>query len=154
MHSIATARGKILEEALAYLQRQAQSLRLTTLNIDSSIHAYLRDHREELIRIRSDLDFTAAQTLKETSSLVQQKKKMLQDYLKRALQDARFNVKYIQDRLKLLDPKTILKRGYSITLKDTKAVKSVSQLKVGDTVENVYSQGSSTSTIKRLDSDE
>ena len=109
---------------------------------------------ENLIRIKSDLGLKAAQTLKEQSTLIDAKTRMIQDYLKRALQDASFNVKYTQDKLKLLDPKTILKRGYSITLKDKKAVKSISQLEVGDTVKTVYSQGESTSTIKGLDKDD
>jgi exodeoxyribonuclease VII large subunit len=154
INNIETAGQKIMEGSLAYLESEAQGLKLKTLAIDSNTLAYLRDHRENLIGIKSDLTSQATQTLKEQSTLIDQKIRMIQDYLKRALQDARFNVKYIQDKLKLLDPKTILKRGYSITLKDRKAVKSTYQLKVGDIVKTVYSQGESTSTIKGLDKDD
>lgn len=43
--------------------------------------------------------------------------------------------------LKLSSPEYILAKGYSITLKDGKAIKSESQLKKGDTIETILKKG-------------
>ena len=56
-----------------------------------------------------------------------------------------------RDRVEDLNPKNILKRGYSITLKNGKPVKESRELTEGDMVETVYSKGRSVSEIKKLD---
>ncbi len=56
---------------------------------------------------------------------------------------------HLEDKLRLLDPQNILKRGYSITLKDGKAVNSTADLKEGDEVTTRLAKGEFTSTVKK-----
>ncbi len=56
-----------------------------------------------------------------------------------------------KDRVEDLNPKNILKRGYSITLKDGKAVTKSSDLKIGDSVDTIFLKGKVKSEIKTLD---
>lgn len=51
-------------------------------------------------------------------------------------------------RLKALDPKLLLKRGYSITLHNGKAVHNAAELKAGDEIETRLEKGTLTSIIK------
>ncbi|MFC1515099.1 exodeoxyribonuclease VII large subunit [Candidatus Omnitrophota bacterium] len=145
---------KILEGSLSYLQRQKQDLRTKTLVIDSGTLRYFGDHREDLARITSGLKSAGLQTLKDSARLADHNIKTVQDYSKRALQEAANNVKYIEDKLGLLDPRTILRRGYSITLKGSKAVRAISELTPGDIITTRYSHGRSHSQVKELNNDD
>lgn len=51
-------------------------------------------------------------------------------------------------RLYALDPVAILKRGYSVTAKDNKTVSSVTQLKSGDNVKLILSDGEASAIIQ------
>lgn len=51
-------------------------------------------------------------------------------------------------RLHAQDPKALLRRGYSITLKDGKSVRDASLLREGDVIETRFSKGSRQSVIK------
>ena len=57
------------------------------------------------------------------------------------------NLSSIQEKLRLVDPQNILKRGYSLTMLNGKIVKSVKQLKEGDLLETRLSDGKVESTV-------
>ena len=57
------------------------------------------------------------------------------------------NLSSIQEKLRLVDPQNILKRGYSLTMMNGKIVKSVNQLKEGDLLETRLSDGMVESTV-------
>ena len=50
-------------------------------------------------------------------------------------------------RLELLNPLKILSRGYSVTKKDDKMVKSKKDLKKGDKIEIIFSDGSKNAVV-------
>jgi exodeoxyribonuclease VII large subunit len=52
------------------------------------------------------------------------------------------------EKLKMLDPQQLLRRGYSITLKDGKAVRDPASLHPGDTIETRVEKGTVTSIVK------
>jgi exodeoxyribonuclease VII large subunit len=57
----------------------------------------------------------------------------------------------LEDKIRLLDPVNILKRGFSITLLGGKPIKSTKQLQTGDQVETHYFQGKTISIIKDIE---
>jgi exodeoxyribonuclease VII large subunit len=56
----------------------------------------------------------------------------------------------MEEKLKALDPQLLLKRGYSITLHQGKAVKDASLLKEGDEIETVLEKGKLYSIVKDI----
>ena len=54
----------------------------------------------------------------------------------------------LENLLRVLDPKSTLKRGYSITRLNGKAVISASQLTPGDRLETTYAEGKSVSSVE------
>ena len=54
----------------------------------------------------------------------------------------------LENLLRVLDPKSTLKRGYSITRLNGKAVISASQLTPGDKLETTYAEGKSVSSVE------
>ena len=53
----------------------------------------------------------------------------------------------LEEKVKTLDPALLLKRGYSITLKDGKAVRDPKALQQGDEIETRLANGTIHSTV-------
>ncbi|GHT04738.1 exodeoxyribonuclease 7 large subunit [Bacteroidia bacterium] len=66
---------------------------------------------------------------------------------KQFLRNEEMKLKEKESFFKLSSPAYILSQGYSITLKEGKAVKSASSLRPGDVLETVLSEGSISSTV-------
>ena len=54
----------------------------------------------------------------------------------------------LEEKVKTLDPTLLLRRGYSITLKDGKAVRDPLLLNIGDEIETHVEKGTFKSIIK------
>jgi exodeoxyribonuclease VII large subunit len=72
----------------------------------------------------------------------------LQKSAQQFIQKEENKLKEKESFFKLSSPDYILSKGYSITLKDGKAVKSTQSLQEGDTIETILSEGKITSSIK------
>lgn len=68
----------------------------------------------------------------------------------RAVNDRRHHLEMLEQRLKALDPALMLKRGYSITLRNGKAVMDAKALKPGDEIETRLASGSVKSKITEI----
>lgn len=64
------------------------------------------------------------------------------------LDNQRKDIVLKEEQLRLLSPETILKKGYTLTLKDKKPLKSVTELKSGDEVSLLFKDGQIESIIK------
>ena len=72
----------------------------------------------------------------------------IQPIIDRKLMVQRHRLEMLEQRIKSQDPALLLKRGYSITLKDGKAIKNATQLKSGDIIETRFAEGSVKSEVK------
>ncbi len=61
--------------------------------------------------------------------------------LKRKMLTEQHRLQMLEQRMKSQDPEQLLKRGYSITLKDGKSVIDAASLKVGDIIETRFAEG-------------
>ena len=71
----------------------------------------------------------------------------IQPVIERKLMTQRHRLEMLEQRIKSQDPVLLLKRGYSITLRDGKAVKDAAQLNAGDIIETRFAEGSVTSEV-------
>ena len=69
--------------------------------------------------------------------------------LDRRLMAEKHRLQLIEEKARSLDPTLLLKRGYSITLKDGKAVRDASTLHPGDTIETRLANGQILSTVTK-----
>ena len=69
---------------------------------------------------------------------------------KASLAQSSRKINTIEEKLKLLNPKNILKRGYSITLKDGKPVIDKALLTVGDEIETIVLNGKVKSKVSEI----
>lgn len=74
----------------------------------------------------------------------------MQPVLYRKLTDERHQLDLLGQRLIGLDPNRLLKRGYSITLKDGHTVRDASQLQEGDELETRFENGTVRSVVNQV----
>ena len=72
----------------------------------------------------------------------------IQPVLERKMLNENHRLQLLQQRIQAQDPELLLKRGYSITLKDGKSIRSASQLKAGDIIETRFAEGHVKSEVK------
>ena len=72
----------------------------------------------------------------------------IQPVLERKMLNENHRLQLLQQRIQAQDPELLLKRGYSITLKDGKSIRSASQLKAGDIIETRFAEGYIKSEVK------
>ena len=123
-----------INEAQAHITRYAQQ-KLSTLNTQLSTIA------ETLPRVFSTVKTRQEARLDAFNS-------RLPLLLERRLTAERHRLQLIEERAKSLDPALLLKRGYSITLKDGKSVRDASTLHPGDEIETRLANGLIHSTVQ------
>lgn len=72
----------------------------------------------------------------------------VQPVVERKMLTESHRLQMLEQRMKSQDPELLLKRGYSITLKDGKSVRDASVLKKGDTLETRFAKGTARSTVQ------
>ncbi|MBR5323271.1 MAG: exodeoxyribonuclease VII large subunit [Muribaculaceae bacterium] len=72
------------------------------------------------------------------------------DKFERAIERENNRILNIEKSIELLSPDRILKRGYSISVKDGFAVKSVTELREGDYIKVVFADGEAETEVKNL----
>ena len=108
----------------------------------STLSAQLSNVSEAIPRL-----FTIVKTRQEAKiEALQQRIPML---LERRLLAENHRLQLMEEKLKALDPQLLLKRGYSITLHNGRAVKDATTLKAGDEIETRLEKGSIISKVKR-----
>lgn len=111
------------------LKRFRNTLRETTSTINSSVQSKLKSHALEVGKIELELAVHSRRTIKtETVGLT-----------------------YLEKNLDNLNPKNVLKRGYSITLHNGRAVKNANDLNAGDKISTEVFEGKIESTVTTLD---
>ena len=111
--------------------------------------------RATLERNRAKLDNYMQQIPMRASMRVDAARKDLSRYrelvgmaVRQQLRDAARRVDMLEGQVNLLSPQQVLRRGYSLTLKNGKAVTDASMLQAGDIIETHLAQGSVKSEVK------
>ncbi|MBU1366420.1 MAG: exodeoxyribonuclease VII large subunit, partial [Candidatus Omnitrophica bacterium] len=124
LETMAVKMDSILSHYFRFHEQQLLEKKLTMLN---SLKAILVKKRQKLERIFEGCKAASSRIFKSS-----------QDY-----------IEYIKEKIKLLDPGNILRRGYSITFKDKKVLKSVDDLMEKDYIRTILHKGSIISEVKR-----
>ena len=72
----------------------------------------------------------------------------VQPVLERKMLNASHRLQMLEQRMKAQDPDLLLKRGYSITLKDGRSVRDASKLQRGDVLETRFAKGQVKSVVE------
>ena len=104
-------------------------------------------HEARLDTIATSLANLAQQRILHSQFSILDLEKSLPILLDRRLMAEKHRLQLIEEKARSLDPTLLLKRGYSITLHNGKAVRHVKELQDGDTIETRLADGSIHSVV-------
>ena len=124
---------EVLNDVQERITRYAQQ-KLSTLDAQLSVVAEAIPRLFSVVKTRQDARLDS----------MQEKMTML---IERRLETEQHRIQLVSEKVKSLDPTLLLRRGYSITLRNGKVVKDVSVLNVGDELETRLAHGSVRSKV-------
>lgn len=126
-----------------------ENKKLSQLNI-----SYLSTVKNKLFKQHRMLNAASRAMLSNSKKLIDNQSHKLELHslnlsglTKQVLSQNAFRLEKIDQALQYNKPENILKKGYSITLKNGKSIKDSTTLKKGDVIETLFEKGTKTSTI-------
>ena len=126
---------------------QLQSLAVKTKLLSSR---YFRVHQKELLNKKYNILNALKIVLTKKREFIERGLESLNLSLGKIFKNYWDQLKYLGGKIKILDPENTLKRGYSITFKEGRAVKSIDELKESDLIKTIFYQGSIISKVRRI----
>jgi len=135
--------------AYEYIEEKKHHLHSQAVQYESLILRYFRDIHTRLATISSGISSYSRHILRNRMAKLTQHIEIVQLSSRGMFIEAAQKLENTKEKVSLLDPKVILKRGYSITTLDGKAVKNSSQVKQGDVLRTHLHKGEVESTVTR-----
>ena len=117
---------------MAILSRRQNELQLLATRFPSVVTNRIERNRSGLQTIASRLPAMASGLLSRRQSLLENTELRLRNGVTSSLSEGARFIQLTEQFIKMASPDYILKRGYSLTLKEGKIIKHASDLRVGD----------------------
>lgn len=131
------------------VEKEKHRIDVIHTRIENDVNNIFRQQHSLLNSMNSSLYFQAKLEIqKETHRLLEKKQSIVTSSRKFVASDIS-KLELMERSVGLLDPSTILKRGFSLTTKDGKVLKSSKSLKDGDLIVTILSDGKVSSTVKK-----
>ncbi len=134
------------EDFISDKKIQLQSLAAKTESLSSR---YFRVHQEELLDKKYNILNALKIVLTQNREFFKRSENSLDSSLDKIFRNSRDQLKYLDGKIKILDPGNTLRRGYSITLKGERSIKSIDDLKESDLIKTILYHGSVVSEVKK-----
>ena len=100
---------------------------------------------------RGQIDKSAAYMLKSWKETLELKITGTKESTNRYLKEKQVDIRILTEALNNMDPKNVLKRGYTLTYRDGVIIKDATNLSVNDIINTKFRDGNITSKIKKID---
>jgi len=134
----------------SFLKGQQTGLQKITVDTKNLTERYIIRQNHLLEQSAKGLNYTFRKQILRSESRLTQFQQLLKIRSNGMIRNEKKNMNLIGEKLRLVDPQNILKRGYSLTLVNGKIVKSVGSIEVGDRLETRLSDGTVESTVERI----
>jgi exodeoxyribonuclease VII large subunit len=155
VEKINTLEEKILKTAESFLKNSRGELETSAVRVDAILARYFQLHKEGLSKKEDNIKNLVRSLLTVKSQGLDNAESLLRLHVAKFFKNIADSLKYKEAKIRLLDPKNILRRGYSITLKDGKAIKSIDNIGEGDIIKTLLYGGNINSRVtgKELEHD-
>ncbi|MDE6410748.1 MAG: exodeoxyribonuclease VII large subunit [Muribaculaceae bacterium] len=128
-----------------------ENMRLANLEnlLPARINSAVAREERHLDEIRGRVERLAESKLKDAAARVEMDRLRLMNILRGATERQMMRIQRMEDLLRVLSPENTLKRGYSITRKNGKAVFDASELKEGDVLITSFNCGEIKSIVEK-----
>jgi exodeoxyribonuclease VII large subunit len=137
-----------------FLKQQQTDLKKLTASTKNMADRYITSQNHFLEQSVQELNYTFRKQILKTENKLVQLQQLLKIRSTGIIRNEKKNLNLIGEKLRLIDPQNILKRGYSLTLLNGKIVKSVSQINAGDRLQTKLSDGTVESTAEKISNKE
>ncbi len=140
----------LLAAAALLLTQEKSRLQHIAHRFEIAASHYIGNERERLLRLGTQMESLTQQKLQAQRALLESLSARLLPTLRQRLDIERQKLGYMEKLLRLAGPERILNMGFSLTLKNGKAVRDVRQLSPGDKVLTRFAQGSIESRVESI----
>ena len=149
---VSHTRVKTPTAAAAFLIDHLRRVWERITNAETSINQYVSEHlryqQQRISQLATLIPTLALRRLSDSRHRIEMTESRLPVAIERRLSDQKHRIERLSILLQGFDPQLLLKRGYSITLHNGKAVRDPSLLKAGDEIETRVEKGTIRSVIK------
>ncbi len=139
-----------LEKSIpAFIYQKENQFKRFQQQLERSGLTYLNDQSHHLNKKTSKLDFYSQRQFRIMRTKLDQQNQEIKIRMKDGFKLKQNQVLNYEEKLRLIDPMQVLKRGYSLTSKDGKLIKSTKELQKGDQIETHLSDGTIESKITK-----
>ena len=132
---------------LDVLARQNNYLQLVTTRFPSVVENQIQKNRSHLQKIGSSLPSFASSLLSKKQAALENTELRLRNSISMKVAESNRFIQLTEQFIKMASPEYILRRGYSLTLKEGKIIKHAADLKEGDELTTRFADGEVKSTI-------
>ena len=133
----------------AFLKGQQSELKQLTIGAKNKTNRFVTRQNHLLDQSGNKLNFVFREQMLKSKNQLGQFQYLIKIRSTETIRTEKKNLSSIQEKLRLVDPQNILKRGYSLTMLNGKIVKSIKQIKEGDLLETRLSDGMVESTVEK-----
>jgi len=134
----------------AFMKNQLSKLKGLSNDTKNKISVYVTRQNHLLEHSSNKLTYIFHGKIVKNMNLLIQFQQLVKIRAVETIRTENKNLLQITDKLRLVDPQNILKRGYSLTMMNGKILKSVAQVKVGELLETRLSDGSVGSKVEKI----
>ncbi|MDP3643157.1 MAG: exodeoxyribonuclease VII large subunit [Bacteroidota bacterium] len=135
------------ESFLKDQQSELKKLMVGTKNITSH---FITGETHQLDHFGNKLNYIFREKVIMNKNILNQFQHLIKIRTMETIRYEKKNLDLIHEKLRLIDPNNILKRGYSLTMINGKIIKSVKQIAEGDQIQTRLSDGTVRSTVKEI----
>lgn len=149
---VAHTRAKTPTAVAEFLIKRIQSAAIVMYELQESIitstNRKLTEETVFLNTLATHFSYIIKDNTKDQLNKLNTFTERLKNATKRVIQEEKHRLTNKEQFLKLISPENILKKGYTLTIRNSKIVKSSLELKEGDTITNQFYDGDVVSEVK------
>jgi len=149
-HTLIQNRIVIENYCNSLLSSGKQNLRNNANIIQVSTSKFIQFQNQGLQNVFNFLKQTQEKILFREGTLMISIEKSISSYFKISFDKVTLELEYIKDKIILMSPLNILKRGFSITRVNGKSIKSTTEVKMNDTIETEIYEGKLQSHVEKI----
>ncbi|MDR1743180.1 MAG: exodeoxyribonuclease VII large subunit [Dysgonamonadaceae bacterium] len=150
-HTRAKTPTAVAEFFIEHIHKTANHLLELQERLVDEAGSRLQVEKLSLAMLAKDTIYHSEKQSRNGLSQMEQMQKRLSHALTMRLEKERSFIRERESSVRLISPENILKRGYSLTLKNGKVVKSACELTQGDEIETWLSEGKISSEVRSMD---
>jgi exodeoxyribonuclease VII large subunit len=151
--TLLTRKGNELQRSVKQFSFQKEhDLNKVKHNVKSKVALWLAVSKTGLTQKRRNLRHVVNESILKQKAVLVHLKDLVKGNSKKMIFREQERIHFNENTIRLINPENILKRGYTLTLKDGKIIKSTKQININEEIETRFADGTVNSKIVKKDS--